>query len=187
MTQEQANKIFSSELGQQINVIYVTSDDQSFIRYEEAALHTNELLNSNPEEFVDTSITEWYYIPQYKEIKTSCRTFQLEYEPEVIHIHKVREDEYLVLHEDAYGLNTGKVHWYNKAALEEKYGIILTPNFKKWDIVEVLDKERYDGTTTGFYVKDVLINDLDYPIVIANDKFGKDWVDFINEDELKKK
>ena len=40
--------------------VYVTSDDQPFIRYEEAVLHTNELLNADPENFVDTSITEWY-------------------------------------------------------------------------------------------------------------------------------
>lgn len=36
MTQEKANKIFATELGQQLNVIYVTSDDQAFIRYEDA-------------------------------------------------------------------------------------------------------------------------------------------------------
>jgi len=34
MTQEKANKIFATELGQQLDVIYVTSDDQAFIRYE---------------------------------------------------------------------------------------------------------------------------------------------------------
>jgi hypothetical protein len=60
MTQEKANKIFATELGQQLDVIYVTSDDQAFIRYEETVLHTNELLNADPENFVDTSITEWY-------------------------------------------------------------------------------------------------------------------------------
>ena len=60
MTQEKANEIFATELGQQLNVIYVTSDDQPFIRYKEAVLHTNELLNADPENFVDTSITEWY-------------------------------------------------------------------------------------------------------------------------------
>lgn len=60
MTQEKANKIFETELGQQLNVIYVTSDDKSFIRYEEAVLHTNEMLNANPENFVDTTITDWY-------------------------------------------------------------------------------------------------------------------------------
>lgn len=60
MTQEKANKIFATELGQQLNVIYVTCDDKPFIRYEEAVLHTNELLNADPENFVDTSIIEWY-------------------------------------------------------------------------------------------------------------------------------
>lgn len=60
MTQEKANKIFETPLGQQINVIYVTSDDKAFIRYEEAVLHTNVILNAEPQNFVDTSITEWY-------------------------------------------------------------------------------------------------------------------------------
>lgn len=60
MTQEKVNEIFETELGQQLDVIYVTSDDKVFIRYEEAALHTNELLNADPENFVDTSINEWY-------------------------------------------------------------------------------------------------------------------------------
>lgn len=60
MTQEKANEIFATNLGQQLDVIYVTSDDRVFIRYEEAVLHTNDLLNADPENFVDTSITEWY-------------------------------------------------------------------------------------------------------------------------------
>jgi ATP-dependent helicase YprA (DUF1998 family) len=60
MTQEKANEIFQTELGLQVDVIYVTSDDKVFIRYNEAVLWTNELLNGNPENFVDTSITEWY-------------------------------------------------------------------------------------------------------------------------------
>jgi len=60
MTQEKANRIFETDLGVQLNVIYSTSDDRVFIRYEEALLHTNELLNSDPEKFVDTTITEWY-------------------------------------------------------------------------------------------------------------------------------
>ncbi len=60
MTQEKANRIFATDLGRELNVIYVTSDDEPFIRYEEAKLHTNKLLNADPENFVDTSITEWY-------------------------------------------------------------------------------------------------------------------------------
>jgi hypothetical protein len=60
MTQEKANKIFATGLGQQLDVIYVTSDDVPFIRYEEALQHTNMLLNADPENFVDTTITAWY-------------------------------------------------------------------------------------------------------------------------------
>jgi hypothetical protein len=60
MTQEQVDKIFATSIGQQLNVIYVTSDDKAFIRHQEAVLHTNEMLNANPTEFVDTTITEWY-------------------------------------------------------------------------------------------------------------------------------
>jgi hypothetical protein len=60
MTQEIANKIFQTEMGIQLEVIYVTSDDQVFVRYEEALLHTNDMLNGDPENFVDTKITEWY-------------------------------------------------------------------------------------------------------------------------------
>ena len=60
MTQEIANKIFQTEMGIQLEVIYVTSDDQFFVRYEEALLHTNDMLNGDSENFVDTKITEWY-------------------------------------------------------------------------------------------------------------------------------
>jgi hypothetical protein len=60
MTQERANEIFNTDLGRQLNVIYVTSDGKVFIRHEEAAIHTNYMLNAYPESFVDTTITKWY-------------------------------------------------------------------------------------------------------------------------------
>ena len=60
MTQEKANEIFNTDLGRQLNVIYVTSDDHVFIRPEEALLHTNDMINANPENFVDTTIIDWY-------------------------------------------------------------------------------------------------------------------------------
>ncbi len=60
MTQEKANKIFATDLGQQLSVVYVTSDGKPFVRYSEALLHTNEMLNADPENFVDTTITDWY-------------------------------------------------------------------------------------------------------------------------------
>lgn len=55
MTQEKANKIFDTDLGQQLGVIYVTSDDKPFIRYEEAETHSNDL--------EDKTITDWS--PEY--------------------------------------------------------------------------------------------------------------------------
>lgn len=39
MTQEIINKYFESELGQQCNELWTTSDDKIFVRWEEAAQH----------------------------------------------------------------------------------------------------------------------------------------------------
>ena len=61
MTQEKASKIFESELGQQLDVIYVTSDDRVFVRYEEALKHSNgELDPAFPNPLSDKKIEEWY-------------------------------------------------------------------------------------------------------------------------------
>lgn len=42
MTQELINKYFKSELGQQLEEIWVTEDDQPFIRYKEAVDYSKE-------------------------------------------------------------------------------------------------------------------------------------------------
>lgn len=61
MTQEKANKIFETELGQQLLSFYATSDDRVFIRYSEAVAHTNDMINAvGGQEYVDTEITEWF-------------------------------------------------------------------------------------------------------------------------------
>ena len=61
MTQEKANKIFDTDLGQQLLSFYTTSDDQVFIRYNEAVLHTNEMVNAvDGQEYIDSTITEWF-------------------------------------------------------------------------------------------------------------------------------
>jgi hypothetical protein len=52
MTQEKANKIFETDLGGQLDMIYVTSDDKPFIRYDEALEHALNLEDSN--------ISFWY-------------------------------------------------------------------------------------------------------------------------------
>jgi hypothetical protein len=44
MTQEQVNKIFDTDLGQQLNEIYVTSDDRVFIRLSEAQNYCHDIL-----------------------------------------------------------------------------------------------------------------------------------------------
>jgi len=54
MNQEKINKYFESELGQQCNSLFSTSDDNVFIRYQEALNHSIEN-NLNKDE-----ITEWY-------------------------------------------------------------------------------------------------------------------------------
>lgn len=60
MTQELANRIFQSELGQQVLEIFVTSDDQVFIRHQEALLHTKGELIPNTVPLEDDTITTWY-------------------------------------------------------------------------------------------------------------------------------
>lgn len=35
-----------------------------------------------------------------------------------------------------------------------------------------------------FYIKDILLDDLEFPVVIGNKDFGEDWSQFFNYDEL---
>jgi len=61
MTQEKANEILETELGKQLLSFYTTTDDQVFIRYNEAVAHTNNMINAvGGQESVDTTITEWF-------------------------------------------------------------------------------------------------------------------------------
>ncbi len=59
MTQEEANKIFDTELGQQLMEIYVTPDDMPFIRLEEAQNYCHDILElgDDPSKY---NITLWY-------------------------------------------------------------------------------------------------------------------------------
>ena len=59
MTQEQADKIFSTGLGQQLMEIYVTSDDRAFVRWEEADKHRKGELDENTQPLADQTIIEW--------------------------------------------------------------------------------------------------------------------------------
>ncbi len=57
MTQEKADKCFATELGEQLNELYATSDDAVFIRYNEAVWYCKNVLK-NDEEI--GNITLWY-------------------------------------------------------------------------------------------------------------------------------
>lgn len=59
MTQEKANKIFSTSLGLQLNEIYVVSDDTPFIRYEEAENYCHDILEEG-DDVSKYNITTWY-------------------------------------------------------------------------------------------------------------------------------
>jgi hypothetical protein len=62
----------------------------------------------------------------YKEIKcTNVKLFHLEDEPEVIYVISLRLDQYMVVHDDAYEFNTGKVELLNSEDIENIYGITL--------------------------------------------------------------
>lgn len=54
------------------------------------------------------------------------KTFRLQDEPELIHIIKTGfRDKYMVVYEDAYELNIGKVIYGTKLEIESRFGITL--------------------------------------------------------------
>lgn len=57
---DKINKIFNSELGQQVEVLYSTSDERVFLRHSEARLHTEGLLDENTKPLDDKEIKHWY-------------------------------------------------------------------------------------------------------------------------------
>jgi len=60
----------------------------------------------------------------WKEIPSTTQRFQLEDEPELIHEIKTGfEDNYMIVHEDAYQYWLGKVEFMTKREIEVKYKI----------------------------------------------------------------
>jgi predicted peroxiredoxin len=59
MTQEKANKIFETELGQQLNEIFVTSDGTTFVRRGEAESYCHDILEEG-DDATKYNITVWY-------------------------------------------------------------------------------------------------------------------------------
>tara|TARA_R110000772_G_C13310332_1_gene440567 strand:- start:6132 stop:6329 length:198 start_codon:yes stop_codon:yes gene_type:complete len=60
------------------------------------------------------------------EHKSTVKSFKYGEDPELIHVIKTGfKDRYMVVHEDAYDLHTGKVFQGSKAEIEEKFKIKL--------------------------------------------------------------
>lgn len=54
------------------------------------------------------------------------KTFRLQDEPELIHVIKTGfKDKYMVVYEDAYELNIGKVTYGTKTEIESRFGVTL--------------------------------------------------------------
>jgi hypothetical protein len=58
MTQEKINEVFKTELSEQLNEIFVTSDDECFIRRSEAEEYSHNVLKED-----SSNINVWY--PEY--------------------------------------------------------------------------------------------------------------------------
>lgn len=68
----------------------------------------------------ETNIQNW------KEIKfTKIKTYQLGDEPELIHVIKIRDDEYMVVHHDGYDLKTGATEILFKKDIETKFNVVF--------------------------------------------------------------
>jgi hypothetical protein len=63
---------------------------------------------------------------KWKEIESKTWCFQLSDEPELIHVIKTGfENMYMIVHEDAYQLNLGKVEMGTREEIEQTYQITL--------------------------------------------------------------
>ena len=60
MNQQEADKIFNTGLGQQLDSFYCCSDNKVLIRYSEALKHVNGELDENTKPLEDKTITEWF-------------------------------------------------------------------------------------------------------------------------------
>lgn len=60
---------------------------------------------------------------------SKVRVFSLDEVPEIIYLIKL-SNEYMIVHDDAYGLVTGKTEILSKDMLKDKYGIDVSEYFK---------------------------------------------------------
>lgn len=75
---------------------------------------------------METTFQEHWDNLKWREINNTTKTFQLDEEPEVIHVIKTGfEDKYMIVHEDAYEIQLGRVEFGTKAEIEERFKIKL--------------------------------------------------------------
>ena len=77
---------------------------------------------------MEKTIEEHWKTLKWKEVNSAhTRTFQLDEEPELIHIIKTgfKEERFIVVFEDAYGLLLGKTMVLNSAEIKRKFDIKL--------------------------------------------------------------
>ena len=58
------------------------------------------------------------------------RVFQLEDEPEIVYIIRIRDNEFMVVHEDGYDLFTGSVEFNNTEEMKQKFDININEYYK---------------------------------------------------------
>ena len=81
---------------------------------------------------------------EWIEMRSPTRTYILGDEPELIHVIKTGfKDRYMVVWEDAYELNIGKVEYHTSNSLEVTYGIKINDDFLfKFTIPDWLPREK---------------------------------------------
>lgn len=68
--------------------------------------------------------TQLGYDMSWKEIPSTAQCFQLDGEPELIHVIRTGfQDMYMIVHEDAYQYSLGKVEFGTKKDVEVRYKI----------------------------------------------------------------
>ena len=132
MTQEKANKVFETSLGQQISMFHATSDDSVFIRLSEAHDHCRDVLNEG-DDVKKHNITTWflhdYPAVDYKKLMANNPT---EYtrltnslgQEIVLYEHPIQGDAWPVIaacHEMEKAGDTGFYDTYDMTAEDREY------------------------------------------------------------------
>lgn len=84
----------------------------------------------NAKQFIEMNEQEHFLDLGWREVKRpKVRVFQRKNEPKLIYVIKVRENKFMVIHEDTYGVNTGKIEHLQGYELAIDYGIFPEDHF----------------------------------------------------------